>query len=606
MISREAILHIPKSNYAYAYDKDTLHLRIRTKKGEIDYATLRIGDPYKWAVGGLSGGNLAGTMAEGWIGGENFPMTKEGETEYFDYWIASYKPPKKRSRYAFILEGKGEKILFGEREIVLLNGGLSDERVLSNFTNFFCFPYLNGKDVNIHPRWTKDTVWYQIFPDRFNNGNPSISPKNVSPWGTIPNAENFMGGDLYGIIDKLDYLKDLGINGLYFCPIFEGYSNHKYDTIDYMNVDPHFGDKETFKLLVEEAHKRGMKVMLDAVFNHMGALSPLWQDVVKKGRNSKYANWFVINKFPVYEDKPIEEWDFWNLNYETFGDVAEMPKLNVEDKNCREYLLNVAKYWVEEFDIDGWRLDVANEVDHKYWREFREMLKEIKPDLYILGEIWHDSLPWLMGDQYDAVMNYPLSDAILDFIAYDKIDGEHLKYRINKAMLAYPKNVTESNFNLLDSHDTNRILSIVGEDREKLKQAFLLNFFQTGAQCIYYGTEIGMTGIKGMGSEMNRQCMIWDENKQDHELLDFFKKLIKIRKENKVFQEELQWLKIDKKFILIQKGNLCLAINKNKESMNIDLEEYFQGKELIDMFKNTKLRGQMEVLKKEFKLFEII
>ncbi|MCD5489199.1 ATP-binding cassette domain-containing protein [Lactobacillus delbrueckii subsp. lactis] len=208
------------------------------------------------------------------------------------------------------------------------------------------------------PDWVKETVWYQIFPERFANGDKSNDPEGVKDWNPSnhPGREDYYGGDLQGVLDHLDYLQDLGINGLYFCPIFKASSNHKYDTIDYLEIDPDFGDKQLFARLVNEAHARGMKVMLDAVFNHMGDSSMQWQDVVKNGPNSRFANWFHINCFPV------EPYDPADPSYETFAFEKHMPKLNTANLEVVDYLLTIATYWVKEFDIDAWRLDVADEV----------------------------------------------------------------------------------------------------------------------------------------------------------------------------------------------------------------------------------------------------
>lgn len=594
MITKEAILHIPKSNFSYAYDDHTLHIRIRTKKNEVKKVFLRIGDPYNWKDGGLDGGNLNGGNAHGWRGGNNYLMTKELETDYFDYWFCEYIPPKKRSRYAFILENEEEKILVGEKRIEVLNDIKEDEEKLSNLSNFFSFPYINSKDILKAPKWAKNTIWYQIFPERFANGNKRISPKNVQPWGTNPERDNFMGGDLYGLYNKLEYLEELGITGIYLCPIFYGKSNHKYDTINYYDIDPHFGDKTIFKKLIQKAHDKGMKLMLDAVFNHVGSNHPFWIDVMKNKKNSKYAEWFVINNFN--SDGTID--------YETFANVKEMPKLNLEHPECREYLLQVAEYWIKEFDIDGWRLDVCNEIDHKFWREFRERCKKLKKDLYILGEIWHDSLPWLMGDQFDAVMNYPISDAILDFLKYDILDIEKLKYSINKAIISYPKNVNEINFNLLDSHDTTRVLTVLGENKEKLKLALALMFFQTGSPCIYYGTEIGMTGEKNNNSESNRGCMVWEENKQDKELLSFIKKLIIIKKENKDLQlNNIEWKFFNnKKVVAIKKNNTMLLVNTSDEREEISISE----DKIYDMILDKKIELKDKKLKISSKSFFIL
>ena len=253
-----------------------------------------------------------------------------------------------------------------------------------------------------------------------------------------------------------------------------------------MEIDPQFGDKATFKRLVDVCHQHGIKVMLDAVFNHSGYYFPPFQDVLKNQEHSKYKDWFHIRDFPIIT-KP-------RPNYDTFAFTEQMPKLNTENAEVKEYLLNVARYWIEEFDIDGWRLDVANEVDHSFWREFRKTVKSVKPDAYILGEIWHDSMPWLQGDQFDAVMNYPFTQSALDFFAKGTINADVFAQRISHVLHSYPNNVNEVSFNLLGSHDTPRILTIANENKDRLKLLFLFQLTFIGSPCIYYGDEIGMTG----------------------------------------------------------------------------------------------------------------
>ena len=575
MITKSSLAHSAKSADSYAYDKDTLHIRLRTAKGEVEKVTLWIGDPYKWAEGGLDGGNLGGSDAHGWIGGNEVSMSCEGHSEYHDHWFAEFKPPKRRSRYGFILHGsEGEKLLFGERRCVDISTPEAATVELSNLSNFYCFPYINPKDVLEAPGWVKDTVWYQIFPERFANGRPEISPANVQPWGTAPTSDNFMGGDLWGVIDQLDYLQELGVNGLYFCPIFLAEANHKYDTVDYMQVDPHFGGNEAFKALVKEAHRRGMRVMLDAVFNHIGHKSPLWLDVVEKGADSKYADWFWINEFPVYPETPKEEWDYTNFNYETFGNVIEMPKLNTENEACRNYLLDVARFWVEEFDIDGWRLDVANEVDHAFWRDFRQVVKNLKPDCYILGEIWHEGSPWLRGDQYDSLMNYPMTQAMTDYFALDDCDKNTFMADVTRSYLAYPRNVNEAIFNLLESHDTSRIISLCKGNKDKAKLAYLFMFTQMGSPCIYYGGEIGMDGGRGMGREDNRKCMVWEPDQQDLEFRAFIKELITLRKEYPELKStEIEWIDVnDADCIGYRRGRLQFFMNNSDQPKKLVID----------------------------------
>lgn len=587
-ITKEAIYHSPQSNYAYGYDKDTLHLRVRTKKNDIKKAKLRIGDPYIWDEGGCDGGNL--NASGGHWSGVTIEMQKEVQTEYFDYWLVEFKPPKKRSRYAFILEGKNEKILFTEKRILELDGK-DDEEKLSRISDFYCFPYLNNIDVPKVPQWVKETVWYQIFPDRFNNGDKSIDPEYVMPWGTEPTGDNFMGGDLRGIIEKLDYFVDLGINGLYLCPIFSATQNHRYDTIDYMEIDPRLGTKEDFKELVEEAHKRGIKIMLDAVFNHLGYYSKEWQDVVKNGENSKYKDWFHINKFPV-ADKPLEKLDGRNLNYETFGRTALMPKLNTENKEVIEHLLEVAEYWSGEMNIDAWRLDVSNEVDHAFWRKFRERVLKVNPETYILGEVWHNALPWLMGDQFDSVMNYPLGDAIRDYFITNIMDGESFKYMVNEISVSYPMQIMEVIFNLLDSHDTPRILSLAKGNKKKVKLALAFMFTQLGTPCIYYGTEISMRGNQGMGQEHHRRCMVWDEDNRDEKMYKFMQRLIEIRKRYKSLNTiKVDWIKGEKdsSILIYKKENITIIINNSDEEIKEKLPMYLQDKKVIELLEEKEM-----------------
>lgn len=575
MITISSLNHSSKSEDSYAYNEETLHIRFRTLKEEVDKVVLWIGDPYAWAEGGLDGGNMAGAEAFGWIGGNEIPMEREASTEYHDHWFAAFKPEKRRCRYGFILFGKeGEKYLFGEKKCVDISCPETEELELSRINNFFCFPYLNPVDVLKTPSWIRSTVWYQIFPERFCNGKSEISPEGVLPWGSPPTSFNFMGGDLWGVIDKLDYLEDLGVTGLYFCPIFTSGSNHKYDTVDHFSVDPHLGGNIAFRKLIDEAHKRGMKIMLDAVFNHLGIDSPLWLDVVRNGAESRYASWFWINQFPVYPDTPRSEWDYRHFNYETFGNVIEMPKLNTENEECRDYLLSIVRYWTENFNIDGWRLDVANEVDHCFWREFRKVIKEANPQCYILGEIWHQGYPWLRGDQFDSLMNYPLTYSIIDYFALQDTTKSEFMTAVTHSYLCYPKNVTEVMFNLLDSHDTARILSVCNNDKRKVRLAYLFLFTQSGCPCIYYGGEIGMDGYKAMEAENNRKCMVWDEDKQDLELRNFIRGLIRMRKAHPEWNEpSLKWIHIDHPDVVsYQRGTAIFFINNSESIVSLSYD----------------------------------
>ena len=588
-ILKESLLHIPKSNYAYGYDEKVLHIRLRSKKGDVEKITLRIGDPYMWEEI-VAAGNLNST-GQNWSGGKYIPMKKEVETELFDYWIAEYEPENNRSRYCFIVEKEDEKLLYTENKIIDLSKE-ENYKELSNIENFFGYPYLNKIDIPKPPKWVKDTIWYQIFPDRFANGNPNINPINVEPWGSKPTHYNYTGGDLQGIIDHLDYLEDLGVTGVYLCPITKGNTNHRYDTIDYMEIDPYLGDKQTLKNLVEELHSRGIKIMLDAVFNHIGYYSNIWQDVIKNKEKSKYKDWFYIKDMSRI-DTPLKYMNKKNIPYETFGCVAEMPKLNTENPEVVDYLIEVGKYWVREFDIDGWRLDVSNEVDHRFWRKFREEVKKEKQDVYILGEIWHNSLPWLMGDQFDSVMNYPLTNSIRDFFCIGQMNAEEFKYSINNVNVSYPRQVNEVTFNLVGSHDTTRMLTFAGGNIEKLKLAYLFMFTQGGCPCIYYGDEVGMEGLQTPECEGQRECMVWDENKQNKDILDFIKDIIQIRKENDYFKiVNNEWIITDKNngLLIFKKGKVTVIINNSSKEVECELPKYLKNREVYDLFNKTNVK----------------
>jgi cyclomaltodextrinase / maltogenic alpha-amylase / neopullulanase len=498
---REAIYHRPKDNYAYACANNELHIRLRTKRDDVGEVQLIHGDPYDWRNGQWQT--------------QTIPMSKSGSDQLFDYWFVAVQPPFRRLRYGFLLNDGTETICFTEK-------GFYSEPPTNDVAYYFCFPFMNKIDIFNAPEWVKNTVWYQIFPERFANGNIKNNPKDTLPWGsTEPSPTNFFGGDMEGVIQNIDYLKDFGVSGIYFTPIFKAHSNHKYDTIDYLEIDPQFGSKETFRKLIEVCHSNGIKVMLDAVFNHSGFYFPQFQDVLKHGEKSRYKNWFHINEFPlITEPKP---------NYDTFAFTPFMPKLNTENPEVKEYLLEVGRYWVREFNIDGWRLDVANEVDHAFWRDFRKEVKAIKPDLYILGEIWHDSMPWLRGDQFDAVMNYPFTTNILNLFAKQKITVKEFVDNMTGVVHMYPKNVNDFAFNLVGSHDTPRILTECGEDIERVKQVFTLLLTFIGTPCLYYGDEIGMTGGQ---DPFCRECMEWDKEKQNVDLFEHIQKLIHLRKEN--------------------------------------------------------------------------
>ena len=388
------------------------------------------------------------------------------------------------------------------------------------------------------PAWVRDAIFYQIFPERFARGKPAHDPLGVQPWGSTPTNSNFMGGNLKGIFDRLGYLNNLGVTALYLTPIFHSPSNHKYDTMDYFRVDPNLGDMKLLQQLVTACHRRGLRVVLDGVFNHCSDQHPFFLDVRRCGRQSRYWDWFHIRDWPIPEHfashGEVLRW------YDCWWGFHTLPKLNYQNPEVQDYFLSVATYWLREAGTDGWRLDVPNEVIQSFWPKFRRAVKAVKPDAYIVGEIWDDASPWLQGDQFDAVMNYRFQKALIAYFGAEDMDTCAFARTLRDLFLAYPEPATAVMLNLLGSHDTARPMTVVrSRDQahalESLKLMVAMQFTCAGAPCIYYGDEIGLEGDKDPDC---RRCYPWgweqraDERAQRSELLAYYKRLIAVRKAN--------------------------------------------------------------------------
>ena len=375
------------------------------------------------------------------------------------------------------------------------------------------------------PGWVPRSVFYQVFPERFANGDPSNDPPGTRGWGERPEVSNFMGGDLRGILGRLPELEELGVGALYLNPIFQAPTNHKYDTSDYLRIDPAFGTEEDLRALVQECRKRGIRIILDGVFNHSGTGLFAFQDLLKCGEQSPYRNWYFVKSFPVQmEPKPT---------YEAWWGFSHLPKLNTGEPAVRSYLLEVAVHWIRDFGVAGWRLDVPNEVPHAFWRDFRRAVKGADPEAYITGEIWSDASPWLQGDQFDGVMNYPARSAILDLVQ-GKASGREFLLSIQRLLLPYPEQAQGCLLNLLGSHDTPRLATLLGGDPRRLALAEVLQFTLPGTPMIYYGDEIGMEGDKDPDC---RRCFPVDPGAGDRQHRERLRRLVALRKALPVLAE---------------------------------------------------------------------
>jgi len=384
--------------------------------------------------------------------------------------------------------------------------------------------------------WVRDAVFYQIFPDRFAKSERLAKPSNLEPWHAPPTVHGYKGGDLLGVSERLGYLHDLGVNALYLNPIFQSGSNHRYHTHDYHQVDPLLGGNGALRALLDAAHERGMRVILDGVFNHASRGMFQFHDILENGPSSPYLDWFHIHRFPLHA------YGGGDIGYGAWWNLPALPKFDVRTPAVREFLWDVAERWLA-FGIDGWRLDVPNEIDDDaFWREFRRRCRALKDDAYIVGEIWTDALHWLHGDMFDGVMNYPLTRSIYGFVGRQVAQGEVAKSglhhidtldarawvrAVEDLLERYPEDAVFSQMNLLGSHDTARVATILHGDAAAVRLAYLLLFALPGAPTIYYGDEIGLRG--GHDPEC-RGTIPWDrEDDWDQELLAWIRRLTEIR-----------------------------------------------------------------------------
>lgn len=496
---REAVLHIPDSSYAFATDENTVVFRLRTKKDDVQRCTLCYGNR-------VSPRKIVPIS--------RLPMKKAGTDELFDYYECTLTTAFTRICYYFLLEDKAETLYYYADEFH------NTDRC--NRTEYYQYAYVRREEIARVPQWAASAVIYQIFPDSFASSKRFIAQKDsvLHEKHGLP-CTSRSGGTLRGILENLDYLVDLGITCLYLNPIFSASSYHKYDTIDYFSIDPCFGTEDDLKRLVTACHENGIRVILDGVFNHCGAGFFAFQDVLKNGEKSEYADWFYRLEFPVrYETPP---------NYEAFAYVREMPKLNTGNDRVAEYFCRVGTYWIQQADIDGWRLDVANEVDHGFWRRFRKEIKAAKPDALLIGEIWEDAPQWLEGDQLDSTMNYRFSRLCGDFFAERRISAEQFDQELHAMVLRYKSPMAYVQMNLLDSHDVPRFLSKCGGNVAKLKLALFFMMTFIGVPSIFYGDEAEIDGITEADY---RRPMVWENRPEKGGLFCFLKKLIAIRKQH--------------------------------------------------------------------------
>ena len=414
------------------------------------------------------------------------------------------------------------------------------------------------------PAWVQDAVFYQIFPERFCNGDPTNDPLGTEPWGGQPTRENFFGGDLAGVIQKLDYIHDLGCNALYLNPIFKAGTNHKYDTHDYFQIDPAFGNDATFDKLVSEAHARDVRIVLDGVFNHCGEGFAPFQDVKQNGSDSGYIDWFDVYDFPLFSEP--------HPNYATCGGAHYLPRLNVRHSEVEIFVHKVALYWLKR-GIDGWRLDVPYEIYTDFWRRFRKVVKAHYPNAYLVAEEWRDPSPFLQGDTFDGAMHYSLKNLGFDFLATNALTGEAFNRGLETLFKQLPEGSADGMLTLLGGHDTPRVLTACGGDVDTVLLLYTLLFTLPGAPMLYYGDENGMMGENDPDC---RRTMVWDKAGWNPKIRSHVKQLTALRHHSTT----------------LRRGSVELGFANDRVATYY---RTYEGERLLVILNNTRIARRLEL-----------
>ncbi len=493
----DAILHIPKSEYCHGLDETHIVYRLRCARDDLKQVTLYYGDTACRVTPILF---------------TPVPMEKVASDSLHDYWQVTVDSPYDRVYYYFHMDD-------GDRTL-LYYGFVFTDHLVDDRSQYFKLPINHRADIARVPEWVKDAVVYNIFPDsfatshRFLSGEPTVLTYQGNP------VHGKLGGTLRGVARNTDYLQALGINCIYINPIFAAGEYHKYDLLDYFHVDPCFGGDEAFRELVDACHERGIRVIIDGVFNHCGWYFFAFDDVVKNQEKSPYCHWFYKLQFPVVRPEDPESYP----TYACFAYERMMPKLNTAHPEVRDYFCRAGRHWVKEYGIDGWRLDVASEVDDAFWRAFRQAVKAENPEALLIGEVWESANHWLRGDMFDSAMNYDFRKHCQLFFAQSAIDAADFADRLTHMVMRYQVQTVPAQLNLLDSHDVSRFLSLCGGDLRKYRLAVLLMMTFVGMPTVFYGDEWGMTGL--LEAEY-RAPMPWNGGRED--LFRFYRQAISMR-----------------------------------------------------------------------------
>ncbi len=577
---KSAIIHNPDREYCYCAGSGNFIIRLRTAHGDLSECILNYRDKYmSTRIPGID---------------KEIRMQKVASNDIYDYYEVAVSFDGICLRYYFILkDNDGSTAYLGNQSFF--------DKPIEDIYYMFDLPRISREEEEfVVPKWAAGSVVYQIFPERFApDTEPSPDDKH---WYQSPmNRGQKLGGTLKGITAHLPHLADLGVDVMYMTPIFLSPSDHKYNTEDYLKIDPDFGTEQDLVELVETAHSLGIRVMLDGVFNHCDPNFFAFKDVMENQKNSKYCDWFYIHKFPVKWKWPKKGPIRPKLpNYETFSYFGGMPKLNCANPEVREYIKKVISYWMTTAKIDGWRLDVADEIGHDFWRFFRSDVKKLNPDALITGEIWAHTSTYLQGDEWDTFMNYRFYNAVRDCVANGEYPVSHLANELSAIRGSSNRRSWEVLWNLIGSHDTPRFLHLAGESTDRLKIASLIQLTMTGMPMIYYGDEYGMTGAMDPDC---RRGMVWDESRQNSEIYSHYKRLIALRKNSPALKcGELKFTVTDDERGILVYEKSCgdekytVAINLGDTECGLDYPETSALTGLNNLIHDKKFDGKLAPL----------
>lgn len=580
---KEALYHRIDSEFCYFTKDGSITLRLRAAKGDDLSCTLLYGDRYFPAETPPFNQVL---------------MQKIGTGQLFDYYEAIIKPDYDRVFYLFQISDKNETIWYLQDDIH------SDFKAVRR-NRYFQIPQALREEAYDVPSWAKKAVMYQIFPDSFATSHHKHAghekaydsfksgkrPQEQSIQGEYGLSKSLYGGTLKGIQENIAWIKELGINCVYLNPIFAAISYHKYDTNDYLHVDPCLGSDEDFRNLVKSFHENDIRVVLDGVFNHSGTQFFAWQDILKNQEKSQYKDWYYDIQFPVTNTRK---------KYASFAHVTGMPKLNLANPQAAAYFAEVGAYWIREYDIDGWRLDVANEVHKSFWRAFRTAVRKEKSDAILIGEVWEDAQNWQEYDLFDSAMNYRFTYACINFIAEQTINAKQFAEQCVDMIMRYPQPVSDAQMNLLDSHDVERYLHFCKGNLQKQKLAVAIQMTIPGMPSVFAGSERAM---EGKSEHESRLPFLWpgscDKESERDEMTAWYKTLIALRhKHEALSSSKIDFFESENPHVLIysrgnEKGNRVLVIlNTSETSQSTRLPTEALLENLLEEKKEQYTKGE--------------